>query len=58
MRIHCLLFVALITGLLLMGCQGIDIFSPGPVERGLCRYARAGGEDVAQWLEAQQSGRR
>jgi hypothetical protein len=58
MRIHSLLLVVLITGFLLMACQGIDIFSPGPLERGLCRNARAGGEDVSQCLEAQQSGRR
>ena len=50
--------VALLTSFLLLGCQGIDLFSPGPLDRGLCRNARAGGEDVAQCFEAQQAGRR
>jgi hypothetical protein len=58
MGIHDLLVVALLTGFLLTGCTGIDIFSPGPLDRGLCRNVRAGGEDVSQCLEAQQSGRR
>jgi hypothetical protein len=58
MRIHRLVWVACLTSVLLMGCQGIDVFSPGPVDSGLCRSARAGGEDVAQCLEAQQMMRR
>jgi hypothetical protein len=58
MGIHDLLLSALITGFPLTGCTGIDIFSPGPLDRGLCRHVRAGGENVAQCLEAQQSGRR
>src|SRR4030095_2155818 len=35
MRIDRLLWVAFLTSCLLMGCQGIDFFSPGPVDRGL-----------------------
>ena len=58
MQIHSLLLATLLTGLLFIGCQGIDIFSPGPLDRGLCRSARAGGEDVSQCLEAQQMMRR
>ena len=58
MKRHHLLVVALLTGLLLADCAWIDIFSPGPLDRGLCRHARAGGEDVSQCLEAQQSPRR
>jgi hypothetical protein len=58
MRIDRLLWVAFLTSCLLMGCQGIDFFSPGPVDRGLCQHARAGGEDVSQCLEAQQLMRR
>jgi len=58
MWIRRLLWAAFLTSVLLMGCQGIDIFSPGPVDSGLCRSARAGGEDVAQCLEAQQMMRR
>lgn len=58
MRIYRLLWMAFLTSFLLMGCQGIDVFSPGPVDRGLCQSARAGGEDISQCLEAQQSGKR
>jgi hypothetical protein len=58
MRIYGLLWMAVLTSFLLMGCQGIDVFSPGPVDRGLCRSARAGGEDVSQCFEAQQMMRR
>ena len=57
-RSFALRWVALITGFLLLACQGIDLFSPSSLDRGLCRYARAGGEDIAQCLEAQQLGRR
>ena len=52
------IFISLIIDSLVMGCRGIDLFSPDPLDRGLCRNARTGGEDVSQCLEAQQSGRR
>jgi len=58
MRIYRLLWMAFLTSFLLMGCQGIDVFSPGPADRGLCQSVRAGGEDISQCLEAQQVLRR
>ena len=58
MRIYRLLWMAFLTSFLLMGCQGIDVFSPGPVDRGLCQSVRSGGEEISQCLEAQQVLRR
>lgn len=58
MRLYALRWLVFLASFLLLGCQGIDILSPGPVDSGLCRSARAGGEDVAQCLEAQQMMRR
>src|SRR5215475_4384502 len=58
MRLYVLRWIVFLASFLLLGCQGIDLLSPGPVDRGLCQRARAGGEDVAQCLEAQQRMRR
>ena len=52
------LWITLIPSCLLLGCHGIDLFSPGSLDRGLCQHARAGGEDIEQCLEAQQLGKR
>ena len=51
-------WVALLLAFLVPAYQGIDLFSPGSLDGGLCRNARVGGEDVAQCLEAQQLRRR